>query len=310
MAASDFRLDIDLGKTLGIPKIGGDAKGAVKPGSGIFSLPSMVNMANVAFKGIGVISDFKMQAAQAKLQTAAAEHEYWTKYASVNAQNYRNYELQLDSWYRQADYTERRRQYEEQLAKQRAVYKGEVATATTRDFQRKLADLEGRFYEEEARETIELENIRTQAIGRAAKVAASGQVGRSTVGMRTAFNQQWLSNISNRQMTRKFRIADKLNAGEALNAARQSTINQIQFYNPQPVADPVKPLAPLPIQSVAPTPVSGPSGSALGISLAKIGLEGYNKYKAMQPKPPTKYKETSFYGKEKPPATPEQKEVV
>ena len=231
MAASDFRLDIDLGKTLGIPKIGG---GAVKPGSGIFTLPSMVNMANVAFKGIGVISDFKMQAAQAKLQTATAEHEYWTRYASVNAQNYRNYELQLDSWYRQADYAERRRQYEEQLAEQRAVYKGEVATATTRDFQRKLADLEGRFYEEEARETIELENIRTQAIGRAAKVAASGQVGRSTVGMRTAFNQQWLSNVSNRQMTRKFRIADKLNAGEALNAARQSTVNQIQFYNPVP----------------------------------------------------------------------------
>lgn len=310
MAASDFRLDIDLGKTLGIPKIGGKAKGAVKPGSGLFTLPSMVNMANVAFKGVTAVADFKMQAAQAKLADAAAEHEYWTKYAATNAQNYRDYDLQLDSWYRQADYTERRREYEEKLADQRAVYKGEVATATTRDFQRKLADLEGRFYEEEARETIELENIRAQAIGRAAKVAASGQVGRSTVGMKTAFNQQWLANVSNRQMTRKFRIADKLNAGEALNAARQSTVNQIQFYTPQPMADPVKPLAPLPIQSVPPTPSSGPSRSALNIQLAKIGLEGYNKYQAMQPKPPTKYRETSFYGKEKPPATPEQKEEV
>jgi len=308
MAASDFRLDIDLGKELGIGK--GSSKSPVKPGSGIFTLPSIANMANYTFKGIEVISDYKLQAAQTKLANATADHEYWTRYADVSAQNYRNYELQLDSWYRQADYVERRRQYESQLSEQRAVYKGEVATATTRDFQRKLADLEGRFYEEEARETIELENIRTQAIGRAAKVAASGQVGRSTVGMRTAFNQQWLSNVSNRQMTRKFRIADKLNAGEALNAARQSTINQVQFYTPQPVADPVKPLAPLPIQSVPPTPSIGPSGSALGISLAKLGLEGYNKYKAMQPKPPKEYKETSFYDKSKPPTPTEQKEAV
>jgi hypothetical protein len=79
---------------------------------------------------------------------------------------------------------------------------------------------------------------------------AGGQVGRSVIGLQNQYNQQYLANLSNRQITRGYRIADKLRAGEALNAARENTSNQVQFYTPQPVADPVKPMAPLPIQAV------------------------------------------------------------
>jgi hypothetical protein len=37
-----------------------------------------------------------------------------------------------------------------------------LATNATRNFEKQMADLEGRYYEEEAKEMIDLENIRTQ----------------------------------------------------------------------------------------------------------------------------------------------------
>lgn len=297
MAASDFRLDIDLGKDLGITGGGGGA--AASPGAGIFSFPSILNIADFAFKGITAAASYNIQDAKIGIANAEAQTRYWTEYGQKSAENYRNYEYQLDSWYRQSDYVEKRRQYERDLQKQRAIYKGEVADFATKDFEKKLADLEGRFYEEEAKETIELDNIRTQLIGRASKIAASGQVGRSTVGMKTAFNQQWLANVSNRQITRQFRLADKVRAGEALNAARESTINQVQFYTPQPVADPIKPLAPLPIQGVEPTPAARIPGSSLAVPMLELGLTAYQNYKAMQPPEPKPSDQQSFYGKYK-----------
>lgn len=282
----------------------------VKPKSGILEMPSIMSIAQFGIGAIGAISEYKLQQAQASMATSAAQTEFWTRYASQSQENYRNYEMQLNSWYREADYVERRRQYEEQLAQQQATFKGAVTTAATKNFEKQLADLEGRFYEEEAKETIELENIRAQNIASAAKIAAGGQVGRSVIGMQSAKNQQWLSNVSNRQITRQFRIADKLRAGEALNVARENTSNQVQFYTPQPIADPVKPMAPLPIQAVEPTASIGPSASNLMVKIGNLGMESYLNYKSMQPPAPKTVPGNSEYPGTKPaapaPTTPEE----
>jgi len=281
-----------------------------KPGSGILEMPSIMSIAQFGIGAIGAISEYKLQQSQASMATSAAQTEFWTRYADQSAQNYRNYEVQLNSWYREADYVERRRQYESQLAEQQATYKGAISAAATQNFARQLADLEGRFYEEEAKETIELENIRAQNVASAAKIAAGGQVGRSVIGMQAAKSQQWLSNVSNRQVTRNFRVADKLRAGEALNVARENTTNQVQFYTPQPIADPVKPMAPLPIQAVEPTPYIGPSASNLMVKIGNLGMESYLNYKSMQPPAPEKSTQGSQYSGTKPaapaPTTPEE----
>lgn len=279
--------------------------------SGILEMPSIMSIAQFGIGAIGAVSEYKLQQAQASMATSAAQTEFWTRYAAQSQQNYRNYEMQLNSWYREADYVERRRQYEEQLAQQQATFKGAVTTAATKNFEKQLADLEGRFYEEEAKETIELENIRAQNIASAAKIAAGGQVGRSVIGMQSAKSQQWLSNVSNRQVTRQFRIADKLRAGEALNVARENTSNQVQFYTPQPIADPVKPMAPLPIQAVEPTASIGPSASNLMVKIGNLGMESYLNYKSMQPPAPKTVPGKSEYSGTKPAApapttTPEE----
>jgi hypothetical protein len=234
--------------------------------------------------------DYQLKQTETDRYNAAAQTEYWTRYASQSRENYRNYEYQLNSWYRESDYVEKVRQYEQQLAEQQATFKGAVSTSATKNFERQLADLEGRFYEEEAKETIEMENIRAQSIAASAKKVSSGQVGRS--------------NLSNRQITRNFRIADKTRAGEALNVARENAVNQVQFYTPRPVADPVKPLAPLPIETVDPTPVMGPSASALAFNIGTIGLNAFMNYKAMQPPAPKPVAPASSYSGAKPAITP------
>jgi hypothetical protein len=122
--------------------------------------------------------------------------------------------------------------------------------------------------------------------------------------MQQQYNQQYLANVSNRQITRSFRIADKIRAAEAANIARENTGNQIQYYTPQPIADPVKPLAPLPIQAVPPTPRSGPSGTALAINLGSLAFEAYENYKAMQPPDPKAVTVKSYYKGTKPAESP------
>jgi len=95
-----------------------------------------------------------------------------------------------------------------------------------------------------------------------------------------------LANLSNRQITRNFRIADKIRAAESLNVARENTVNQVEFYTPRPIADPVKPLAPLPIVGYAPTKAVGPSASALTLNLANTVSDAYKSYQSYQPKDP------------------------
>lgn len=276
------------------------AEKAVKPKSGIFDLPSILSIAQFGLGTFGAVAAYKYQQTETERANAAAQTEFWTRYAAQSQENYRNYEVQLNSWYREADYVERRRQYEQQLAEQRATFKGAVTTAATKNFEKQLADLEGRFYEEEAKETIELENIRAQSIAAAAKKVAGGQAGRSVINLQNQYNQQYLANLSNRQITRNFRIADKVRAGEALNVARENTVNQVEFYTPQPIADPVKPLAPLPIQAVPPTPAGGPSVSNLAVQIGTVAMDSYLNYRAMQPKAPTVVPGQSQYSGTKP----------
>lgn len=257
--------------------------------------PSIVSIAQFASESFAAAGTYEFQKAEAKRATAEAKRQYWTQYAAQSQENYRNYEYQLNSWYREADYVEKRRQYEQQLAEQQAVYKGAVATAATKNFERQLADIEGRFYEEEAKETIELENIRAQTIAAGAKKVAGGQVGRTVERLQNQFNQQYLANLSNRQITRNFRIADKLRVAEAANVARENTSNQVQYYTPQPIADPIKPLAPLPITSVAPAAVSGPSESALTLQVATSAFNAFQNYRSMLPPDPKQVAPTSSY---------------
>lgn len=273
---------------------------SVQPKESIFSLPSILSLAQFGMGTTAAIFDYQVRQSETERYNAAAQTEYWTRYAAQSRENYRNYEYQLNSWYRESDYVEKLRQYEQQLVEQQATYKGAVSTAATKNFEKQLADIEGRFYEEEAKETIELENIRAQSIAASAKKVAGGQVGRTTQALQNQYHQQYLSNLSNRQITRNFRIADKMRANEALNVARENTVNQVQFYTPKPISDPVKPLAPLPIESVGPTPAMGPSSSALALSVANIGLDAYMNYRAMQPKAPEAVKPVSSYSGTKP----------
>jgi hypothetical protein len=133
---------------------------------------------------------------------------------------------------------------------------------------------------------IDLDNIRIKSIADGSRRVASGQAGRSVVNVTNQYNQQYLSNLSNREITRNFRIADKIRTAESLNVARENTVNQVQFYTPQPIADPVKPLAPLPIVSYAPTPAVGPSRLNLAVGIADVANDAYNTYKSMQPPKP------------------------
>jgi len=266
---------------------------SVKPGNDLFSLPSILNMAGAAMKAFTAVERDKFERQEAERQDAEAKKRYWAQVANQQQENLRNYEYQLDSYYKAADYVEKRRQYEAQLQEQQAQYKSDVAVAATNNFARQLADLEGRFYEEEARDTIALDNLRLEAEAKAARVASKGQAGRTVQALKQQYDQQYLANLSNRQITTKFRVADKLRAGEAANVARENQISQVRFYTPQPIADPVKPLAPLPIQIAEPTPTSKPSSSALGINLGSIALEAFNNYQAMQPPQPQPIQVTS-----------------
>lgn len=259
----------------------------VQAGKGLFSLPSILNMADAALKAFTAIDRQQFEQAEAARQTAEQQKQFWTQYANQSQQNLRDYQYQLDSYYRQADYVERRRQYELMLERQQAQYKSDVAIAAADNFAKQLADLDARFYEEEAKDTIELDNLRIQAEAKAAKVASRGQAGRTVERLKNQYDQQYLANLSNRQITTKFRIADKIKAGEAANVARENQVRQVRYYTPQPVADPVKPLAPLPIIAVEPAPVSGPSPTSLGIELGSIAIDAFNNYQAMQPPNPT-----------------------
>lgn len=269
------------------------APGPITPSAGSFltSLPAVMEAGQFVGQIANQITAFEVAGAETTRKNAVARTQYWRKYGATSRQNYRDYEKQLRSWYREASYVEEMRQYQQQLAEQRAEFKGEVAAAATQQFGKRMAELEARFYEEEAKDEIEIQNLQLQSFAKASRKVASGQVGRTVTALQNQYNQQYLSNLSNRQITRKFRIADKLVAGEAADVARQNQISQVQYYTPQPIADPIKPMAPLPIEAVPPTPEQGPSKSAFVIGLAETALDTAMAYKDMLPSSPERTKQ-------------------
>ena len=224
----------------------------------------------------GQISKYETQR-----KNAVAEQQYYRAILNKEKENHRNYEVDLRNWHRDADWVEMRRQYEQKRKDLQAAYKGEATIAATQNFERMIANIEGRFYEEEAAEIIQLDNIRTEFIAAAAKKVASGQVGRSVRAVRDQYEQQYLANLSNRTITRRNRIQDKENQKLAAEVARENTVNATQFYTPTPIADPVKPLAPLPVEGVPPTPEIQKGG--LGIDIGLKVLDTYQNYIDMQP---------------------------
>ena len=223
----------------------------------------------------------KISKYETQRKNAVAEQQYYRAVLNKEKENYRNYEVDLRNWYRDADWVELRRQYEQKRKDLQAAYKGEVTIAATQNFERMIANIEGRFYEEEAAEIIQLDNIRTDLISKAVKKVASGQAGRTVTALNNQYEQQYLANLSNRTITRRHRIQDKENQKIAADVARQNTVNQVQFYTPTPVADPVKPLAPLPVEGVPPTPEIHKGG--LGIDMGLAALDAYQNYVSMQP---------------------------
>lgn len=276
---------MDLPGLEGKGALGGDSEEGGVEASAFDAFNAVSQITETGLEVATQIFAFQEAQAAADIKTAEKQMEYWTKFSQQNRENYRAYDQQLNSWYRASDYVEQFRQYQSKLQEQRAEFKGEVSTAATQNFARQLADIEGRFYEDEARDEIQINAIMLDKFAKASRKAATGQVGRTVTRINNQYNQQYLQNLSNRQITREFRLADKLKQGQAANVARQNTVNQVQFYTPQPVADPVKPLAPLPIRVVEPLAVPGPSKSALAIGIGKTVLTGIMDYKASLPEP-------------------------
>jgi len=241
---------------------------------------SSTQLAQVGISAIGQYFKGKVAGYQAQAEQAAKQTQYWTQLAHTNRANYRAYDNQLRSYYRAATYTEEMKQYESKREAQQATYKGDVTTLATENFAKKIADLDGQFYEQEAADDLELDEIRLKNVASSAKKAAGGQVGRTITAMREQYNQQYIANLSNRQITREWRMADKVRAAQSLEVARQNTINQVQFYTPQPVADPVKPLAPIKIEGYAPPDAPKRSTSLFALDVAGQVANAALDYKA------------------------------
>lgn len=236
---------------------------------------------------------FATELGQTMISRGVADIERWSKWeadtvrayrqaSSTNKRNYRQFGVDLQNWYSKSQYVEELRQYEQALAKQRQELKTDTSIAATQDLGRKLTALDARFYEQEASDIIQLDNLRIKALSDSVKKVASGQVGRSVNAIRQSFNQQWLQNASNRLMTRKFRLADKGAAAEAYSIEAKNRVSRIADYNPRPYADPIQPLAPLAAEIYAPTKPKSAGGLTL-MDVANAGGAAIAEYKALSP---------------------------
>ena len=259
--------------------------GGVK--AGIDSFGATMAIAKGASTIASAFFSHSIAKSNAAIRNAHAELKYWVQWKNQSQANYRAYENQMRTWYRSQQYVEQQKKYEQLLKQQRATYKGEVSTRATKDFARKMSDLDAQFYEKEARDEIQMRNIRAQLDTNAAKKsgAAAGRVGRNVQALQQVQDQRWLLNLSNRQITKEFRLADKMRAGEAFNAARENEVSSIQLYNPRPVSDPVKPLAPIPIDGYQPTPDPGPSGLTLATAVTGAAFDAISEYRDFLPDP-------------------------
>tara|TARA_R100000781_G_C4072986_1_gene125111 strand:+ start:34 stop:999 length:966 start_codon:yes stop_codon:yes gene_type:complete len=274
---------LEGGESRGGPAFTPASDQAVEPKFNLFSTPSMLSMAKF---GVGALTSYfghQTKKYETQRQNAEAERQYWEQWRNQSEQNYRAYDYQLKSFYRESDYVQKKRQYEQQLKQQQAVYKGETAIAATENLGRQIADLDAQFYEAEAKEAIEIEVSALEADKKASKRVASGQVGRSVDAVRGQYYQQYLGVLEDKTITKKFRVANKILAGEAEAIAANNAVKDIRDYTPQPIADPIKPVAPLPVRGIKPAKAAGPSSSALAIDIATQGFQAYERYQAMQP---------------------------
>ena len=250
-----------------------------------FETPGTLSAINTAGNLAATYFGHQIQKYETQRQNAEAERQYWEQKGNLERQNYREYEVQQRQWLRDSTYVQQRKQYENKLATQRSTYKGEVAVAATENLGRQLADLDARFYEDTAKDTIELETQKMNRDAIAAKKSgvAAGKVGRSVNAARNQYNQIYLSTLSNKDITKKWRIADKLGAAEAETIRATNAVKDIQDYIPNPVNDPLKPLAPLPVRGIMPAKKAGPSSLALVTGLVSDVIGGRRYYDSMQP---------------------------
>ena len=251
-----------------------------------FETPGTLSAINTAGNLAATYFGHQIQKYETQRQNAEAERQYWEQKGNLERQNYREYEVQQRQWLRDSTYVQQRKQYENKLATQRSTYKGEVAVAATENLGRQLADLDARFYEDTAKDTIELETQKMNRDAIAAKKsgAAAGKVGRSVNSARNQYNQIYLATLSNKNVTKKWRIADKLGAAEAEAIRATNAVKDIQDYIPNPVNDPLKPLAPLPVRGIMPAKKAGPSSLAMVTKAAGNIIGGAKYYRSMQPK--------------------------
>jgi hypothetical protein len=286
---------------------GGQGGGTAATGGGAASLLSIFT------PEVGAIAEFGLNIASAAAGKSATSIAAWGKWesdtvqairkaAEIDKQNFRAYQVDLENWFKQSKYTEELRQYESALQKQAAELKTATSQSALQEMGRRLADLDARFYEQEAAATIQLENIRLKSVADSVKRVASGQVGRTIERIGNSYHQQWLANASNRQITRQYRIADKLSAGKAASIDAQNKTNSVALYNPRPYADPVQPLAPIPTDTYLPKQPSV-SGSLSILDVAGIALKSVKSYEEMRP-PQGDTDKPADKPADKPPATP------
>lgn len=251
------------------------------------------SFANLLSPGTQAVFKFGLDTATAAVTKSATARQAWQQWETetVSAirkgiqqdkQNFRAFSVDLENWFRQSKYVEEMRQYELTKEKQSAELKTATSIAALKDFERRIADLDAQYYEQEAAGIIQLEALRTKQIASAASAVAGGQVGRTVERIRNSYHQQWLQNASNRQITRKFRIADKIVAGEAAAIDAKNKTNSVTLYNARPFSDPVKPLSPLPTEvytAAEPTV----SGALSFLDVAGLAMGAVQHYKGNMP---------------------------
>ena len=267
------------------------------------------SFANLLSPGTQAVFNFGLNTATAAVTKSAQARQAWSQWedetvsairkgAQQDRENFRAFSVDLENWFRQSKYVEEMRQYELTKQKQSAELKTATSISALKDFERRVADLDAQYYEQEAAGIIQLEALRTKQVADAASAVAGGQVGRSVQRIRNSYHQQWLQNASNRQITRKFRIADKIVASEAAAIDAQNKTNSVSLYNARPFADPVKPLSPIPTEVyTAKEPTV--SGTLSILDVAGLAMGSIQHYKGNMP-PSTV---TTIDKKEKPKAS-------
>ena len=239
--------------------------------------------------GLNVLQTSQQKAGQYKQAWAKWEQDSKNairKKLEMDKQNFRQHTVDMKNFLKSSIYVEDLRKYETKLQANAAKLKTETSINATEALGREYADLNARFYEEEAADTIQLETIKQKSIADSVKRVSSGQVGRSVERIYNSYNQQYLQNASNRLITRQFRIGDKLAAMRAANISAKNKANSVRLYEPRPFQDVVKPESPLPTEIYGPMTPQVSAGLSF-TDYAGAALAGYNSYMDNRPTPQT-----------------------